>query len=186
MTLFFSLWNSVNDCHLRHTIIDSCNHQNPSGETNVMMSNTQHLLQKFQIVGHPPTNQNRQPSINIFTTWVPNKSSNCSTDSWIVILCHPSTEMSRFRTICNFATKHAREVKKCKEPLAVRVGVFRKQQQMADVFWYLVFSLENRSRRKNLLQLPPRTCMKQQFSDGALQWWESQQTSQPALLHEPH
>lgn len=43
----------------------------------------------------PPTDQNRQPSINIFTTWVPNKSSNCSTDSWIVILCHPNMEMSR-------------------------------------------------------------------------------------------
>jgi hypothetical protein len=43
-------------------------------------------------------------------------------------------EMSRFRTIYNFATKHAREVKKCKEPLAFTVGVFRKQQQMADVF----------------------------------------------------
>ncbi len=47
MTLFFSLWNIGNECHLGHTFIVSCNHQNPSVETNVLVSNTQHLLQKF-------------------------------------------------------------------------------------------------------------------------------------------
>jgi hypothetical protein len=51
--------------------------------------------------------------------------------------CHPLSPEhgnEQTRTIYNFATKNAREVKKCKEPLAFTVGVFRKQQRMADVF----------------------------------------------------
>jgi hypothetical protein len=51
--------------------------------------------------------------------------------------CHPlspkhgNEQIQNYQQLCN---KHAREVKKCKEPLAFTVGVFRKQQQMADVF----------------------------------------------------
>jgi hypothetical protein len=51
--------------------------------------------------------------------------------------CHPLSPEhgnEQIKTIYNFATKHAREVKKCKKPLAFTVGVFRKQQQMAHVF----------------------------------------------------
>jgi hypothetical protein len=47
--------------------------------------------------------------------------------------------------------------------------VFSENNNKWPMFSDTFFSLENRSRKINLLQLPPQTCMKQQFSDGALQ-----------------
>ncbi len=116
----------------------------------------------------PPTDQNRQPSINIFTTWVPNKSSNCSTDSWIVILCHPNMEMSRSELSTTLQPNMQEKWRNAKS-LWLSQWVFSENNNKWPMFSDTFFSLENRSRKINLLQLPPQTCMKQQFSVGALQ-----------------